>query len=264
MSYLTNKRIFYINSHERIEGSHSNFQYNIQIPPYEFDGVCLLSAVIPKSYYLIRNGKNTFTLQELGVNYTITIPIGNYSATSLRSTLATALSAASGNGWVYTVTYPNISTSANTGKFTFTVSGNTGQPSFIFTTNVYEVLGFEPNSTVTFTANTLTSVNVVKLQVEDTLLLHSDICSNGKDDILNEIFIAASPDFSNIKYQCPDVQAYSKSLSTQNNNVYRFSLTDEDGNMIDLNGLNIVLTLVLYKTEDIMKNYIKFQLLKEK
>lgn len=262
MSYITSKRIFYIDSHKRLSGEHNNFSYLIQLPPNnDYTHCCLLSAVIPKSYYLVQSGYNTFTLRENGVNTIITVPVGNYSATSFRTVVQSLLNSNTTQGWTYSITYPTISSNANTGKYTYTCVG--GNPSFIFTDGLYEQFGFEPNSTNTFVGNTLTSRDVIKMQVEDTLYLHSDISSNGKDDILNEIFINNSPDYSSIKYQCPDVEAYSKELQTNSSNTYSFWLTNEDNIMMDLNGLNIVLTLMVYKKEninDMIKNYIKYKL----
>jgi hypothetical protein len=243
MSIITKKTIYYIDSHQRLSGDHNDFSYRIQFPPSnDYTHVCLLSAVIPKSYYLVQSGYNTFVLRENGVDTTITVPVGNYGATSFRTVVQGLLNTNTSQGWSYTITYPNISNSSNTGKYTYTC--DLGNPSFIFTNALYEQFGFEPNSTNTFTAQTLTSRDVIKMQVEDTLYLHSDIASNGKDDILNEIFIGSSPDYSSIKYQCVDVDAYSKELQTNSSNIYRFWLTNEDDVIMNLNGLNIVLTLL--------------------
>jgi hypothetical protein len=246
----------------RLSGDHNNFSYQIQLPPNnEFTHCCLLSAVIPKSYYLVQNNYNTFILRENSVNTTITVPIGNYSATSFRTVVQSLLNANSSQAWTYTITYPNISNSANTGKYIYNCIG--GNPSFIFNDNgLYEQFGFDANTTNTFINGSLTSKDVVKMQVEDTLYLHSDIASNGKDDILNEIFVAGSADYSSIKYQCPDVDSYSKELQTNTSNIYSFAITNEDGVLMDLNGLNIVLTLMVYKKENInemIKNYIKYK-----
>ena len=265
MALISSKRIYYIDSHERVSGTHENFSFKVEIPKTEsFDKVVVLSAMIPKSYYLIQSGQNTFTLSEIGLpNVVITVDVGNYSATSFRTRLASLLSTNSPHGWTYTITYPNTAITSNTGKFTYNVSGNgASQPSFIFTTFMHEQFGFEPNSTNTFVANSITSTHVVKMQVKDTLFIHSDISSNGRDDILQEIFGAPSPDFSSIKYECVDVEAYSKDLTTQNHNIYNFFLTDEDGILMNLNGLNMVITLCVYKRDslyEMLKDYMKLR-----
>jgi len=258
---LTNKRIYYINSHNRINGTHSDFLHKVDIPPGEsYDRVCVLSAIIPKSYYLIQQNFNTFTLRENGVNATVTIPVGNYTAITFKTTLQTALNTATMNGWVYTVTF-----NQQNGKYTYTVAGNGGnQPTFITTTNVYEQLGFDSNSVVNFVGNTVTSTNVIKMQVEDAIFIHSDMSCSEESSVLQEIFTAGSADFSSIKYECLDFIGYSKVLSSDKNNVYRFTITNEDGRILDLNGLNVNITLCVYKKDDInqqIRNYLKFKLL---
>lgn len=67
----------------------------------------ILEAEIPFSYYVVNSSNNTFLLN----GGTVTLPVGNYTAT----TLATALQSALGGG--YTVTY-----SSQTQKFTITGS----------------------------------------------------------------------------------------------------------------------------------------------
>lgn len=63
----------------------------------------ILEAEIPFSYYVVNNTNNTFLLDAT----TITIPVGNYTATTLAAAVQTAL------GVGYTVTY-----SSQTQKFT--------------------------------------------------------------------------------------------------------------------------------------------------
>lgn len=268
MSYIQNKRIFYIDSHQRVTGSHSDFAYSINLNPTEkYDRCVVLSAVIPKSYYLIAAPYSSFTLTEGTSNVTVTIPDGNYSASSFRIAVTNLLNAVSPNHYTYSITYPNTATSANTGLYTYSVTGNSGtQPSFTFSSNdtVNEQFGFDVG-TYTFSGNTLTSINVIKMQSEDTVYIHSDMCTNGTDNVLQEIFSNA-PDFSSIKYQCVNVEAYSKNITTQNNNVYRFIITDEDGRTLNLNGLNVVFVLCVYKNDDInemIKSYLKYKLLEQ-
>lgn len=91
----------------------------------------ILEVQIPFTWYVFNSFNNTFTLTEaIGAPATVTIPIGNYSTTSLTPILQTALNTASPNGYTYTVTFSGASSSQpNTGKFTFTSSAGT---QFIF------------------------------------------------------------------------------------------------------------------------------------
>src|SRR5665647_33367 len=216
MSYIVSSLTFYVNSRNRIAGDDANFCMMVPIPAgSKYTHVCVLDMAIPKSYYLIQAGFNTFTLVEGLIQTTISIPPGNYSRRSLQAVLITLLNAGSPNHWVYNVTYPNTATQADTGKFTFTVTGNSSQPSILCTINVFEVLGFNTNSTNVFVSNSLTSTNVIKLQLEDTLFLHSDLATSGHDDVLVSIH-SDGPDMSIMQYKCTDVQAYSKKLNTTN------------------------------------------------
>ena len=113
-------------------------------------------------------------------------------------------------------------------------------------------LGFLSGSTNVFNGTTLVSTCVIKLQSEDRLLIHSNIAQNpGMDDILVSINSTTSINYSSIAWDCPAPEFYSHRLSSQNNNVYSFSLTDENGELIQLNGLNLNLTLLLYKKDAI-------------
>jgi hypothetical protein len=256
MSYIQSKKIRYVNSHDRLSGTNGNFTINVEMNPNDqFDQVCVLQAKVPKSYYAIRstNSGNTFTLEENAIETTISIAEGNYTRKTFKTTLEAALNTASPNNWTYAVSIPAI-TAVETGKYTFSVTGNAGiQPSFIVNTAIYEAMGFNIDSTNTFTSDSLTSTNVSNISPEDTLFIHSDICSNdNNDDILIEIYgsVGEAP-FSNIHWVCPDVQAYSKPLRTNSSNVYSFAITDEDNNLISLNGQNTVITILLWKKEPI-------------
>ena len=248
---IKNSKRFYLKSADRLSGTDSsNVLLNVDIPTNEvFTHVCVLDMNIPKCYYLVPAPYNTFVLQELGVNTTITVPPGNYNVSSFRTVLTTLLNAASPNHWVYAISYPNRAIAADTGLYTYSVTGNTGQPSFIVTTNLYEQLGFPTNSTNTFVASSLTSANVLKFQSEDALYLHSDITADGKQGILQEIYTAGVSDFSIINYKCWEWQTMAKPLSNGGSNIFNFNLTDEFARPISLNGQEWVMTLLIFSTE---------------
>ena len=255
---LLQKRIFYVNSRNRLTGTDSDFSYKLDMIDLKSDRVVLLACNIPKSYYLIQDGENTFTLQEGVSTATITITPANYSRTQLKNVLQTALNTSSPTSYTYAISVP-LTTIGETGLYTFSVSGNGGvQPSFIFTdNNIFEVLGFDINSTNNFSADALVSTNVIKLQKEDTIFIHSDICTNGDDNILQEIYATSSSTFGNIVYHTPDSNAYSKILTSNNNNIFHFWLSNEDNEAINLNGQNWSFTLMVFKEDDRVFKFIK-------
>lgn len=242
------RRNFYLNSRNRTSGADDSDCYiEVQIPPHEtYTHVCVLEMNIPKSYYLVQAGYNTFTMLEDGVSRTITITPACYTATTFRIEVTARLNTGAPAGWVYTMAYPT-GTSPQTGKWTFTVTGNAGsQPSIVTTTNVYEQLGFRQNTTNTFVADSLTSTNVMKMQSEDSLYLHSDIISGVGDDILQEIYTSGVADFGVITYRCQSWETMSKQLTRARSTSFRFTLTNEDNRVMVLNGLNWNMTLMVY------------------
>lgn len=265
MALIVDKQFFYVDSHNRKTGTDSDFSYYLDIQG-DFDYGIVLQASIPKSYYLVQLGFNTFILNENGNQTVVTLPIGNYSRSSFRAQLQTSLNASSFHAWVYLVSIPNTAITADTGLYTYSVSGNGGiQPSFIIGVNLFEQLGFNANTTYNFVANTLVSVNVVKFQLEDTIYLNSDIIADKDNSVLQEIFAIDNPDFSNILWLCPDPEAYSKKIIACKN-ICRFWITNEDYIPLPLNGQNVVFTLLLYKKEmvySLLRNMIKLELLKE-
>jgi hypothetical protein len=152
MSFITNKRLFYIDSHNRINGTHSDFLYQLDYKDEDYDYCVVLQASIPKSYYLVQSGQNFFTLEENGMPVNITIPIGNYSRMSFQTCLQSLLNSSSPNHWTYSISITNSLTTGDTGLFTYNVTGNGGvQPEFVIGNYLYEQLGFNPDTNYTFT-----------------------------------------------------------------------------------------------------------------
>lgn len=266
---FTSSRIIYINSDERSAGSNEDFTVALTMSPNEdYDRCCVLYAQIPISYYLISSHNNSFTLKEGVSTVLITIPVGNYSSTSFSTVVATLLNTNSINHWTYTLSLNNSFTSASDGKFYFTVSGNSSQPSFIFTNYLYEQFGFSKNSTNTFTSNALVSVNVISFIPETVLYLYSDLVEtkdNNSTSVLQEFYGENSVSYSNIVYQCKTVEEYSKPLKKGFSNSISLTLIDQHGGVVNLNDRPFFITLLLYKTNDIfdiIKKFIKFNILK--
>jgi hypothetical protein len=265
---ITKSRIEYINSANRTAGTNEDFFY--QLSPWSNDDqyqfCCVMYANIPITYYLVTSGQNTFQLKEGVTAVTITVPPGNYNTNSLAKVIATLLNTNSPNAWTYSFSLPNSVSSAQTGLYTYTVSGNSSQPYFIFGSYLYTVLGFNTNTTYQFSGNSLTSVNVVNLTPETTLYLYSDIVEtkdNHAENILQEFYSSNTSPFSNIVYQCTEFEPYSKKMNKTKTNYIHFTLLNEFYNPISLNGQPFFITLLLYKRDnivDLVRRYIKLKL----
>lgn len=263
--FYDSKEVYYIHSSLRVSGTSSNFLYKLDIPTdVTFDYVGVLNASIPKSYYLIDDYNDTFTLIEGVSSVVIAVPHGNYTLNQFRTVLGTQLTQSSPHGWTYSISFPTGNVT-NTGKFTYLVQGNGGtQPSFLFQESLYEQMGFD-QGTYTFVGDSLTSTNVINLQLLSSLYIHTDMCSNKDNSILQEVY-SNNSDFSNIVYQATEFESYAKKFVTKNNNVYRFTLTDEYGNLINLNGQHWHFTLVCFKRNNLpqlIQDYMHYQLIKE-
>ena len=260
-------RLYYINTLFKKSGTNENFTYHLQIPQgHNYDRVVLLKAAIPNTFYLIQEGYNTFILREDGVDKTITIPKGNYSAKVFAQVLSQLLNAGSPNRWTYSMTLPNGNVEASTGKFTFTVEGNSSQPSIICTDNVNEQLGFNVNSTNIFQNNKLESTTTINFAAESTLFIHSDIADSGESDILQEIYSGNTDSLSYITYQCTAPELYSKVLRTDKSGTFNFTLTNEKNQILNLHGVDMHLTICLYKqdnTNELIKRYIRYKVQSE-
>lgn len=256
MSLIRNQQIVHINSAFRAAGTDSRFDINIPLKKNNtFTHVAVLSASIPKSYYLIAEGENTFIIRENAVDYTITLPVGNYTITSLIYTLNSLFT---GDTSHYHVSFPDGKTSAQTGKMTFSHNNAHHDSAFIFKNNhLPEVLGFVRGSTNDFiisgNTSTLTSTNVCNFQRESTIFLHSSCCSNGgQDDILLELFASGNPDLSNINFESSgNLEEHSKILKDSQSNNYSFYITDEYRDDIFINGVNMLITLCFYEKNEI-------------
>lgn len=252
MNLIEHSKLFIVNSTDRASGTNSDFRYNLNILSTDrFDRCVVLRGCFPKSYYTI-GANESFILDENGPQATIPIPRGSYNFISFKTILISALNTASPNGWTYNVTYPNTATQPDTGKFTYTVTGNGGvQPRFIFNGTLFEQMGFDDGSTDTFAGDTLESINVITMQKEVSLLLNSDIVANTTgDSLLQDIYSAAgNSNYSYIVHNMFDLEAESRPMNPNAlSTIYRFNLTDEDGNAIDTNGINMVFTLLCYRT----------------
>lgn len=236
-----------------ISGTPTDFTYRIDLPKNNlFNRVAVIHANLNKSWYVVESNKNTFTLTEENGSSSaiVTIPVGNYTKTTFINTLPTILNNASPNGYTYTMTYSDV-----TGKYTYTCVGHTLQSAFVFAGDerVHKQMGFDNDSTNTFTAGTLTSSNVINFQFTNSILIRSDCVSDTVDNVLQEIGCGHIPYRATINWDASDLDLNSKVLKTNETNVFRFILTDGEHHILDLGGTknSIHMTLVFYRRNDL-------------
>jgi hypothetical protein len=270
MEQISNKRFFYVNTENTLSASNSVYSTPLQIPDYaKYDRVVLLEASIPITYYLIQgNGFNTFQLKEDSTTVTVTIEPGNYNINSFATIVGGLMTSLSPNNLTYTFSYNNSYTQAQNGLYTITANSSAHSISLIFNpgNTVNEQFGFNSGTTVSFTnsvgTSILTSTNVLQFVPENIVAIHSNIVDGGYTDILEIVTNQNNPPYSYINYQCPDPASYSRILSTNKSQNVTFAFTNEHEQALFFNGVNISLTLMLYKANDYYAKseaYIKYK-----
>lgn len=241
-----------ITSKNRTSGLTNNFYISIDIPSdivNKINYVSISDISIPKSFYQIENGYNTFSLYENNILITITLPSGNYSKSQLISYLNTQMTTQSLNSVTYIIT--DEQTLFDTGKIVISCDKPLILKKLLFSQNdIYQYMGFDYNIIYNFTT-TITSPNIINLNSEDVILLHSNICSSYNNDqntgsnVITSIYTSGQKNYSYI------IKNYDMIYNMKpfiKNNQYNFYLTNENNQSIFLNGIdfNFVLNLFTY------------------
>lgn len=276
MSLIKTSQVVHINSKFRQSGIDHDFTYNINLEKgNNFTHVAVIDISIPKSYYLIGENDTDFKIVERDINteqitaeYTISMPVGNYSITSFLYVLNNLFTGQTSH---YSASFPNSKTEAQTGKITFTHTNTHHISEFVFGANhLPEIMGFERASTNRFTIgqtnSTLISPNICNFQRESTIFLRSTCGQLADNDILVELFASGNPDLSNINFSnSGNLEEHSKKITNNASNNFRFFITDEFGDTINLNGIDMLITLLFYEkqnTDSMIQSYIKYRLLR--
>jgi hypothetical protein len=272
---MNSKKIFYLNSGNILDGENNTFTQALDIPDVSSYTHCTVTQVsLPISYYLVQKGQNQFVLKEGATRTTITIPIGNYNVESFALVVPVLLDNASPNNYVYTMKFPKNYQSANDGKFVFAVTDSVGnpasqQPGFIFNDKnpVSQLFGFNENDDVDIPFTGLQSKNVVDFVPESTIFIHSPLVGSENNDVLTEIYNSSNvPPFGIVTWTNPCPIETAKRLSVAKNKTASFSITDENGLPVYLNGVNLVFSLMFFRDLNIEEKtleYYKYQVQKD-
>lgn len=196
--------------------------------------VMVTEASIPRTWYSLRQGANSFKLQP--GNVTVALPVGYLNAIDLRAALQSALP----TGWQ--VAYSRVSN-----KLTFTRPNNAVETyTFDLAGFPRQVLGFA-NDTVTFNTNSAPTSSDIPIRVngEVALLLHMDLqksaygsmdnigdSSFADSTILAKVPVNAAP-FDNVVFSHEGELQWQEIVATHVDSL-RVWLTDDSGVPIEL------------------------------
>lgn len=271
------KPSFTVNSKHRLHKSttsSSSFTYRLDIGDAgEYDSVTINYCTIPKFYYTLNQGvlgnddtyDNQFELSEdNGSTWTtITVPVGNYNIQNFQIVIIPLLNAASvvlGNTFTYSISYPDPSTETDTGKFTYSVTGNAGvQPQFKMNDNrIRKIMGlgcYDANGAempCIFTGDSLISDEIVDMHWTRHIVIKSNIALNAGNNSQDSAILAVIPvgtvdDREMIQFASPGLDLDSGQLSNSSGNIFEFSIHDDQDRLLDLNGGEWFMQIQLFK-----------------
>ena len=202
-----------------------------------YNQVSLINAQIPVSYYTINDNNNKFVLST--ASYTLTN--GNYNATSFKTMFLNLL----GSSFSMTLY-------VNTGKYTLSKTGGFT----ILSSSCYKILGLEKDKTYTVSSSltfpypcNFLGVNRIKIKSDSFKTNNLDSNSNGHSDLLATIPVNVSQ-YSLINYI--NYVGFKNIIHNEDINIIEITITDEEDNIINFNGIDVYLTLQI---DSIIKDY---------
>lgn len=209
----------------------------IEIPDGFHIYLSVVSCLIPYSFYNINSTNNILQYSFDGVIInTVTIPIGNYNVNNLLTVLKNNMTP------LFIITYDNVQN-----KFTFTHP--TLDFMFMSSSTCLQILGFNNNVTISSSSLILTSVNCVNVYSIRTVQVNSNLITYNINKVQKNNFcilcsvpITCTP-FSLIEYI--NRTNFKTNLFLNRISNIKIKLTDDNGNLIDLNGCHYSLTLQL-------------------
>jgi hypothetical protein len=198
-------------------------------------------AQIVASFYNVDTTNNVFNYTVSSIAYNIQIPAGNYNYTSL-VTQMTALFLVNGHTFVF-----SLNRASNILTLTLTSPGSWTQ---IFPSTSGLILGFDKNTTYTIVANTRTMPNLFNLLGVKKLKIYSqnlaidsvDSVGNATNNLIETLSVNVAG-FGLILYN--NIDSTYGHLKTSYLSTIDIQIRDELGNLINFNGVNWTMTIVL-------------------
>lgn len=264
---MSTSKVHHVTSRGRAAGqSSTSFQYPLWVPR-DHNRITLIAAQIPKTYYLVDEGYNSFTwTPTVGVAVDYYIPAGNYTFNSF-ATMWNTVCAASGLTIETSGTDPAAlhgSVPFNTlSDGLFRLSGSAdGTLTFPTDSQLPLILGFsEPISIVAGTYTT--STQVVDFTATSQIYITCDKAAgvaagaDEKSGMLSHFFVNQIPDLSFVTFTNPApidtarVMQNEAVVDPTPRLVYaNFSITGDGYSSLDLHGHDVDLVVMTYCEHD--------------
>lgn len=220
--------------------SNNKWIYNLKTVYQNVKEIKLIGAIIANSQYVINSNNNILTVNYSGTDYTFTIPVGNYTPSSLATQLQTTLNT---NGFGATFTVTQSSTT-----YTFRLQCTLAVTyKFSLNTILGRILGFGSSNTASTTdvtgSNTyqVTSTRYYKIQIQE---IANDIDSNIQP-LFYTFLIMNNVNSGEYNYVNPSNNVNNNICQIQQQNITKLSISmyDEDNFLVNLNGNEYILIL---------------------
>jgi len=178
--FKLDRKPIYVNSAVRSTGTNEDFTITdtgdtITNSPKT---VKLINACIPYTWNNIETGDNDLSFENAAsAPFTVQVPEGNYTGTTLASAVQTAMNGA-GAGDTYTVSFDNT-----TYKMTFTTTGASMLLDFVTSPDLAVILGFVAGNTYGPAAS-ITSPNVVNIIEFLEMMICSDLVCGSDNGVI--------------------------------------------------------------------------------
>lgn len=213
---------------------------NFLVPDDSIDyiEVSIPYVVIPCSFFQINENNNRLVVLENGVTTTYTFEEGNYNADEFIIDFRALLPSR------FSITLDKV-------NLKFTVTNTTYEFELLAESTVDFVMGF--SGTVASSGRTVTMPRVCNFMSLPRVLIHCQELATGTDNNFNDIILAvpnSSRANSNIVYTNTNIKTLVK---VDNLSQLTFSITDDDGNLLNFHGVSSFWTLQL----DVYRKYIE-------
>lgn len=215
------------------------------------------NAEIPASFYNVDITNNIFNYRVNSTNFSITVPPGNYTYTSLVTQMQTLFTI---NGHTFTFA---LNRNSNIVTMTLTAGGTWNR---IDPSSIYYILGFAENTTYNIIANTITfpflfdllGVKKLKIYSSNISVDSFDSVGNATNNLLCTISVN-QPGFNLIVYS--NIDGLYGHLRNKYLSTIDIQIKDELGNFINFNNINWTLTLylIVYRRIDTFINELKLK-----